>query len=285
MPFPCRTLCVLAWMLPLLAGPARADSLFLTLGDALDNRVAEMVAHFDPLPLIGPARHHPTRVTDQATFLALVGSLGQGDVLYLNTHSNTMCVGLSENETLTFDAIGCALRDGPADSRRVPPRLLAVVVDGCMANAVHGDFARVSQAFNGELVIGWATVTNSIAHISAMYDILERLFVEGLPLARTPSDRTPALVGRPYLYAPTAYYGETMAAVATHLAQRLAAGAEPDLGRDTYSAEACGADKPDDDEQCRAFFEENPYFCVIPPMNEETDESAYRTMFDRCCVY
>ena len=250
---------------------ARADSLLLTLGEAVSNRTSEIAATLETAPSGGTATHVAEPVRDTQTFLRAISSLRDGDVLYLNTHSNTNLVSLGD-EDLTFDQIAAALRTDRHGNPRNPPRLLAVVIDGCMEGATRPDFEHVSQAFNSELVIGWQSWANSAYHQSCMYGILHHVFITGAPLAELPFNKVPAFCGRPYLYAPTNYYGWTIDEVYAHLLERLGRGANRDVGAEVY-----------DSEFCAGVFAENPIYCTFPPMNDFEPGPEEEERRQRCC--
>lgn len=251
---------------------ARSDSLVMTLGDVLSQRAEEITATFEAAPAGGSATQITDRVTDPVAFIESVSRLRDGDVLYLNTHSNTECVALGET-TLTFEAVAAALRRDAQGNPRTPPRLLAVVIDGCMEGGTRDDFANVAHAFNAELVVGWRSWANSITHDSCMYAILHHVFVTGAPLAEVPYDKTSAaLCGRSYLYAPNNYYGWTINEVLAHLRERLGRGAPADMGADEY-----------DDAYCARVFAENPVLCTFPSMHSESDGTENQSDMTRCC--
>lgn len=214
-----------AVLVALSATPAGGASLILTLGEALPGRVREIADTLNAAPASRPAHMQADRVTDAASLISAITTLRDGDVLYLNTHSNNACVALGETN-LTFEDLAQALRRGPGR----PARLLLLVLDGCMHGGTRADFASLGRAFNAELVLGWTTYTNSVLHTSAMLAILDRLFTSHAPLAEIPPPGTPQIVGRPYLFAPSAYYGRTIDQVKTNVLDRLNRGAPPDLG-------------------------------------------------------
>ncbi len=264
-------LLILSTMVFLWPVSAAADSLVMVLGDVLSRRTAEIAATLDAAPAGGTATHVTDPVTDPAVFLESVSRLGDGDVLYLNTHSNTECVALGETR-LTFDAVAAALRRDAQGNPRTPPRLLAVVIDGCMEGGTREDFANVSEAFNAELVLGWSSWANSITHDSCMYAILHHIFVDGGLLAEVPYDKTPAMCGRSYLYAPYNYYGRTIDEVLAHIRERLAGGAPPDMAGDEY-----------DPDYCARIFAENPVLCTFQSMHSESDGTENLSDRVRCC--
>lgn len=258
-------------------GTAQADSLVMTLGDARDNRVGEIARTLDDNTTSGPARHITDHVRDVDRFIAEISALQDGDVLYLNTHSSSTCVSLGDGG-VTFETIGRALRVDADGNPRRPPRLLALVPDGCMKDGTREDFEQISQTFNAELVVGWQTYTNSIFHTSVMLAILIRVFEQDVPLAELPTDRAPAFVGRPYLYAPAGSYGRSMSAVHEELTERLANGSLPDLGAARF-----GLLPPDTDDEayCQALLEREPIFCVMPPGDDNYDQ--FMADWYRCC--
>ena len=82
----------------------------------------------------------------------------------------------------------------------------------------------------------------------------------------------PLFYGRPYLYAPTSYYGWSMDEVYAHLMERLGRGANGDVGTEVY-----------DREFCDRVFTENPVYCTFPPMNDFEPGPEEEARRQRCC--